>query len=201
MHGCDQLVTDNLDLARAAASYFMRFGALRHLVGGFDDLHQAACVCLIEAARVYDPSKGKCFRQFAALRIRQRLIDCGRQRLGLIHLPRNAIRRAQEARADGTGGDLTTVFLCKEQVADRGQLDAALADVERREEVAELLRRLPAHQRRVLELRYGLGGQRPHGWDEVARAEGLSEAGVLARWRSALDELRQMYARWEKTNA
>jgi RNA polymerase primary sigma factor len=69
-----------------------------------------------------------------------------------------------------------------------------LTRLEDAEDVGAIVRALPARDRRVLELRFGLGGTHPHSLAEAARALGTSQARARALEEHALARLRALPA-------
>ena len=59
-----------------------------------------------------------------------------------------------------------------------------MADILAKEALREALENLSYRERRVLELRYGLGGERPRTLDEVGRTFNVTASGS-ARWRTS----------------
>jgi RNA polymerase primary sigma factor len=92
----------------------------------------------------------------------------------------------------GEGGDSFLGELIEDQAAVEPH--AAAGEVERRLQVERLLSALTQRERRVIELRFGLGDGHPRTLEEVGRASGLSrervrqiEAKALAKLRSFRD--------------
>lgn len=107
----------------------------------FEELEAAGAVGLLEALRRYDPALGPSWRAFASRRIRGAMLDWLREV--------DPLKRRR-----GRGGRRPFVRLeALGELADR-RVELEAAHLEARETVEAVLRRLPARDRRMLELRY-----------------------------------------------
>ncbi len=81
--------------------------------------------------------------------------------------------------------------------ADETPLDEHAAEVDRAARIADALGRLGKRERRVLELRYGLGGERrAHTLEEVGRAFGVTRERARQIEKDALETLRERAGRY-----
>ena len=81
-------------------------------------------------------------------------------------------------------------------IADETPLDEHAAEVDQAERIALALARLGERERRVIELRYGLGGERPHTLEEAGRAFGVTRERARQIEKEALETLRLRAGRY-----
>jgi RNA polymerase sigma factor for flagellar operon FliA len=140
----DELVRQYLPLARRAVRrHFSQAGALL----GYEDLDQEAAVALLEAIRLFDPSRYRAFQPFAIRRVRWRVLN---------YIRRHAPARRRLRDAAGRVGD------GERRVGARPDADAAMvageADVP------------------VEEVQAAWAVEEIDAWDAIARRLGGAEA-------------------------
>jgi RNA polymerase sporulation-specific sigma factor len=155
MSACAVRVEEHLPLAR----YLSRRYLLRASLGGLtiDDLAQEGAIALMRAARRFEPAKGIAFSTYAGVAIRRRLLMCMEKLRPLQGLP---------PLPGEDGEDLTDVVDPREP-PDQDAPDAV-------EHLLEILRPV---ERRMVEMRFGLGGQQQKEAKEIAR-----ELGCKPQW-------------------
>ncbi len=160
-----QLITHNLRLV----SHIAR----KYTIPGFgaDDLISIGVVGLIKAVGSYKPHTGTTLGTYAARCIENEILmtlRASRKRQGDVSLQ-------DPVGTDGEGNDVTYMDILG---TDPGALEE---DVIRRvtlERVQAVLSGLPARERLVLEMRYGISDGKQHPQHEVARVLGISRSYV-----------------------
>jgi len=161
----EQLITHNLRLV----SHIAR----KYTVPGFgaDDLISIGVVGLIKAVSSYKPHAGTSLGTYAARCIENEILmtlRASRKRQGDVSLQ-------DPVGTDGEGNDVTYMDILG---TEPGTLEE---DVIRRvtlQRVQDVLSSLPARERLVLEMRYGISDGRQHPQHEVARVLGISRSYV-----------------------
>ena len=104
------------------------------------------------------------------------------------------------AAAFAAGADHVGVVLGEEEVVEhfgedgaaRVHPDEIVQDDETLRHMLELVDRLEDREQRILKLRFGLGGERPHTLEEVSRIIGRTRERIRQIQNQALEKLRQM---------
>ena len=173
----DRLIEHNLRLVSHIARKYTVPGY------GADDLISIGVIGLIKAVNSYKPSSGTALGTYAARCIENEILmtlRASRKRKGDVSL-------SEPLGTDGEGNDITYQDVL-------GSSEDSLEDeVIRRvtlERVRGVLDRLPARERLVLELRYGLLDGRQHPQHEIADRLGISRSYVSRVEKRAVELLR-----------
>ena len=173
----DRLIEHNLRLVSHIARKYTVPGY------GADDLISIGGIGLIKAVNSYKPSSGTALGTYAARCIENEILmtlRASRKRKGDVSL-------SEPLGTDGEGNDITYQDVL-------GSSEDSLEDeVIRRvtlERVRGVLDRLPARERLVLELRYGLLDGRQHPQHEIADRLGISRSYVSRVEKHAVELLR-----------
>ena len=173
----DRLIEHNLRLVSHIARKYTVPGY------GADDLISIGVIGLIKAVNSYKPSSGTALGTYAARCIENEILmtlRASRKRKGDVSL-------SEPLGTDGEGNDITYQDVL-------GSSEDSLEDeVIRRvtlERVRGVLDRLPARERLVLELRYGLLDGRQHPQHEIADRLGISRSYVSRVEKHAVELLR-----------
>ena len=209
-----RLVESNLRLVVAIARRYRGMGL------DLLDLIQEGNVGLIAAAERYDWTREASFATHASLWIRREICRALSARSRLVRLPvrtaesatrvkraeRELVQRlgrrptgAELARAAGvdeqTVADLRRAELPTVSLSEPGGDDElAAAQPDEAVDVTDALAAIEGRARRILELRYGLGGRPPRTLDEVAGELGISRQRVRTVETRTLLELRSRQA-------
>lgn len=176
------LFTDNQRLAYHAAARWIRSSPADRA-----ELVQAALIGLWKGALCYDPARGRPFAAFAWMTMRNAILDCLRD----LHHPR---RRKVRERHGAVSLDALRDALRRQTSDEPSDEPACLAvddpaprQIEAREQVARLLRRLTRRQRQAVTLRYleGLTGR------ETARRLNCGVSNVSRLITEALERMRE----------
>ena len=173
----DKLIEHNLRLESHIARKYTVPGY------GADDLISIGVIGLIKAVNSYKPASGTALGTYAARCIENEILmtlRASRKRKGDVSL-------TEPIGTDGEGNDITYQDIL-------GSSEDSLEDeVVRRvtlERVRGVLDRLPARERLVLELRYGLLDGRQHPQHEIADRLGISRSYVSRVEKHAVELLR-----------
>lgn len=173
----DKLIEHNLRLVSHIARKYTVPGY------GADDLISIGVIGLIKAVNSYKPASGTALGTYAARCIENEILmtlRASRKRKGDVSL-------TEPIGTDGEGNDITYQDIL-------GSSEDSLEDeVVRRvtlERVRGVLDRLPARERLVLELRYGLLDGRQHPQHEIADRLGISRSYVSRVEKHAVELLR-----------
>ena len=173
----DKLIEHNLRLVSHIARKYTVPGY------GADDLISIGVIGLIKGVNSYKPSSGTALGTYAARCIENEILmtlRASRKRKGDVSL-------SEPLGTDGEGNDITYQDVL-------GSSEDSLEDeVIRRvtlERVRGVLDRLPARERLVLELRYGLLDGRQHPQHEIADRLGISRSYVSRVEKHAVELLR-----------
>ena len=169
----DKLIRHNLRLvAHVAKKYYTTPDKQ-------DDFISIGTIGLIKAVDTYDPARTVRFASYASQCIQNEL------RMHLRRVRREAGTLSLQEPLEGENGMLTLAdTLPDEAVMEEG--------CERRDAAARLrtlVEQLPERERRLLTLRYGLGGDAPLTQQEVAARFGISRSYVSRLEKRALTEL------------
>ena len=169
----DKLIRHNLRLvAHVAKKYYTTPDKQ-------DDFISIGTIGLIKAVDTYDPARTVRFASYASQCIQNEL------RMHLRRVRREAGTLSLQEPLEGENGMLTLA----DTLPDEAVMEE---DCERRDAAARLrtlVEQLPERERRLLTLRYGLGGGAPLTQQEVATRVGISRSSVSRLEKRALTEL------------
>lgn len=169
----DKLIRHNLRLvAHVAKKYYTTPDKQ-------DDFISIGTIGLIKAVDTYDPARTVRFASYASQCIQNEL------RMHLRRVRREAGTLSLQEPLEGENGMLTLA----DTLPDEAVMEE---DCERRDAAARLrtlVEQLPERERRLLTLRYGLGGDAPLTQQEVAARFGISRSYVSRLEKRALTEL------------
>ena len=169
----DKLIRHNLRLvAHVAKKYYTTPDKQ-------DDFISIGTIGLIKAVDTYDPARTVRFASYASQCIQNEL------RMHLRRVRREAGTLSLQEPLEGENGMLTLA----DTLPDEAVMEE---DCERRDAAARLrtlVEQLPERERRLLTLRYGLGGGAPLTQQEVAARFGISRSYVSRLEKRALTEL------------
>ena len=169
----DKLIRHNLRLvAHVAKKYYTTPDKQ-------DDFISIGTIGLIKAVDTYDPARTVRFASYASQCIQNEL------RMHLRRVRREAGTLSLQEPLEGENGMLTLA----DTLPDEAVMEE---DCERRDAAARLrtlVEQLPERERRLLTLRYGLGGGAPLTQQEVAARFGISRSSVSRLEKRALTEL------------
>ena len=169
----DKLIRHNLRLvAHVAKKYYTTPDRQ-------DDFISIGTIGLIKAVDTYDPARTVRFASYASQCIQNEL------RMHLRRVRREAGTLSLQEPLEGENGMLTLA----DTLPDEAVMEE---DCERRDAAARLrtlVEQLPERERRLLTLRYGLGGGAPLTQQEVAARFGISRSYVSRLEKRALSEL------------
>ena len=176
----EQLVTDNIGLARFVANKYRP--SMRMMCCDYEDLVSIAKIGLVKAANAYDASKGTKFATLAVL--------CMHNELKMAHNLASRKGRKDVVVASLNqivADDVNTVEMLDTIAAD---VDV-LAEVERRDDIRhmwQMIERLPARDRRIMQLMYADGATQQAAASEV----GLSQSYASRRVRAIQTKAKEM---------
>ena len=175
----DQLVRHNLRLvAHVCKKYYAA-------TSNQDDLISIGTIGLIKAVDTFDPARASKFASYASRCIENEL------RMELRKIRREGAAVSLQEPLESGSGQLT--------LADTLPDDTVMEDdCERRADAARLRRlvdTLPARERALLQLRYGLGGERPATQQQTADKLGISRSYVSRLEKRALTRLMNAWRR------
>ena len=161
----ETLITHNLRLV----SHIAR----KYTVPGYgpDDLISIGVIGLIKAVNSYKPQSGTALGTYAARCIENEIL----MTLRASRKYRRDVSLQDSVGTDGEGNDITYMDILG---TDPEDVDHAVIRRITLEKVHQVLSSLPARERLVLELRYGLTDGRQHPQHEVARVLGISRSYV-----------------------
>ena len=175
----DTLIRHNLRLVAHIAKKYFSAAASQ------EDMVSIGCIGLIKAVDTYDACRARKFSSYASRCIENEL----RMELRRRRREGTTVSLQEPLEGGGDGAPLT--------LADTLQDDADMAqECENRSEWAQLRRyvqALPPRERRVLELRYGLGGGAPLTQQQTAEQLKISRSYVSRLEKRALTVLQQKY--------
>ena len=173
----ETLITHNLRLV----SHIAR----KYTVPGYgpDDLISIGVIGLIKAVNSYKPQSGTALGTYAARCIENEIL----MTLRASRKYRGDVSLQDSVGTDGEGNDITYMDILG---TDPEDVDHAVIRRITLEKVHQVLSSLPARERLVLELRYGLTDGRQHPQHEVARVLGISRSYVSRVEKKAIELLR-----------
>lgn len=174
----ETLITHNLRLV----SHIAR----KYTVPGYgpDDLISIGVIGLIKAVNSYKPQSGTALGTYAARCIENEIL----MTLRASRKYRGDVSLQDSVGTDGEGNDITYMDILG---TDPEDVDHAVIRRITLEKVHQVLSSLPARERLVLELRYGLTDGRQHPQHEVARVLGISRSYVSRVEKKAIELLRR----------
>lgn len=175
----DLLITHNLRLVVYIAKKFETPSA------GIEDMISIGTIGLIKAVDTFDPARASKFASYASRCIENEL------RMELRKIRREGAAVSLQEPLESGSGQLT--------LADTLPDDTVMEDdCERRADAARLRRlvdTLPVRERALLQLRYGLGGERPATQQQTADKLGISRSYVSRLEKRALTRLMNAWRR------
>ncbi len=160
-----------------------------HIVGKYarmglgDDLFSIGCIGLIKAADTFSPEKKIRFSSYAAKCVQNEILmvlRAGKKSARDVSL-------SDPIESDRDGNPLTVGDL----IADDQDLPALIDRRLDAEKLAALVAGLPARERQVVRMRYGLSGRAPLTQQEIARKLGISRSYVSRIEKKAIASLRE----------
>ena len=172
------LITHNLRLV----SHIAR----KYTVPGYgpDDLISIGVIGLIKAVNSYKPQSGTALGTYAARCIENEIL----MTLRASRKYRGDVSLQDSVGTDGEGNDITYMDILG---TDPDDLENAVIRHVTLERVHAVLSSLPARERLVLELRYGLTDGKQHPQHEVAKVLGISRSYVSRVEKKAVELLRE----------
>ncbi len=147
--------------------------------GAWDDFESAACMALVEAAESYDPSRNVRFSTFARFRIWGALRDVQRELIAL------GYRWDFEDGPEIDAGGMPVHCERHGRVIGIEEFPPVGSDLEGKEAIEKLLKKLPARYAKVCHLLYVQGKS----GTEAAEALGCSQSQLSYMHRKALELL------------
>ena len=151
---------------------------------GADDLISIGVIGLIKAVNSFRPESGAALGTYAAKCIENEILmtlRASRKRMGDVSL-------SEPIGTDGEGNEVTFMDVLG---TDHDALEEEVIHRVTLERVRQVLHRLPARERLVLELRYGLADGVQHPQHEIAEKLGISRSYVSRVEKHAVELLRE----------
>ena len=215
-----QISQEELKKAELVAKYWARCWSRgnRYL---YDDLFQEGYLGIMEAVKYYDASKNVKFSSYAYYWIRKKVIAYAQKNFLPISLPAVFFDKIMKNMFDDDSkeevvqkyGPAITYYsvaystgngfrdACEQE---RGTLDLSynpedefiqkIHQEELSEEIKSALRHLPANERQVIELRFGLAGKEPMYFWQIGKEMGFSRQRAHQLYLKALDKLKKILA-------
>ena len=171
------LITHNLRLVSHIARKYTVPGC------GADDLISIGVIGLIKAVGSYKPHSGTALGTYAARCIENEIL----MTLRASRKYKGDVSLQDSVGTDGEGNDITYMDILG---TDADDLENAVIRRVTLEKVHQVLTSLPARERLVLELRYGITDGKQHPQHEVAKVLGISRSYVSRVEKKAIDLLR-----------
>lgn len=174
----ETLITHNLRLVSHIARKYTVPGY------GADDLISIGVIGLMKAVNSFKPETGASLGTYAARCIENEIL----MTLRASRKYRGDVSLQDSVGSDGEGNDITYMDILgtEADVVDEAVLRRVTLD-----RVRQVLGSLPARERLVLELRYGLADGTQHPQHEVAKVLGISRSYVSRVEKKAIERLRE----------
>lgn len=174
----EALITHNLRLVSHIARKYTVPGY------GADDLISIGVIGLIKAVNSFKPETGAALGTYAARCIENEIL----MTLRASRKYRGDVSLQDSVGSDGEGNDITYMDILG---TDADAVDEAVIRRVTLARVQQVLSSLPARERLVLEMRYGLADGRKHPQHEVARVLGISRSYASRVEKKAIALLRE----------
>ncbi len=173
----DLLIVHNLRLVVYIAKKFDQSNA------SVEDLISIGTIGLIKAVNTFDPGKNIKLATYASRCIENEI---------LMHL-RKSTNKRQESSIDeplNTDGDGNELLLSDILGTDQNDISNALEENVEKNMLLKAVGLLPAREKHIMQLRFGLGGFEEHTQKEVADTIGISQSYISRIEKKALLKLR-----------
>lgn len=174
----DTLITHNLRLVVYIAKKFESPAA------GVEDMISIGTIGLIKAVNTFEPGKNIKLATYASRCIENEI---------LMYL-RKSCNRRQDASIDeplNTDSDGNELLLMDVLTSNDAQVGEALEHSAECDALRAAVGRLPARERQIMEMRFGLGGQQEHTQKEVADSIGISQSYISRLEKRIIKRLRR----------
>ena len=178
----DTLITHNLRLVVYIAKKFESSSA------GVEDMISIGTIGLIKAVNTFEPEKNIKLATFASRCIENEI---------LMHLRKTSRLRSEVSLDEPLNVDWEGNVLLLSDVLGT-EPDAVYKDVEQsaeREMLMESFSRLPERERRIVELRFGLGGKEEMTQKEIAEMMGISQSYISRLEKKIVSSLKKEIAK------
>lgn len=150
-----------------------------------DDLISCGAIGLIKAVSTFDPEKGAQLATYASRCIQNEIL----MQIRSSKKQRNEISLQEPIGADSEGNELSLLDILHAETPD---VDEAVIHTLRMQRIRALIQRLPARERSIMTLRYGLGGGVPLTQKQTGDLLGISRSYVSRIEKKALQNLARM---------
>ncbi len=148
-----------------------------------EDLISIGTIGLIKAVNTFDPKKNIKLATYASRCIENEI---------LMYLRKSSNKR-QESSIDeplNTDGDGNELLLSDILGTDQNEISNALEETAEKNMLLNAVSRLPAREKHIMQLRFGLGGFEEHTQKEVADIIGISQSYISRIEKKALSRLK-----------